>query len=89
MKHSAGEYVREMAHTNGLESHWALFKRGLDGVYHHVSVKHLGRYATEFEGRHNNRPLDTEEQMVVLAQGASGKRLPYATLVNPSPPEIG
>ena len=39
--HSAGEHVREMAHTNGLESHWALFKRGLDGVYHHVSFKHL------------------------------------------------
>ena len=39
--HGAGEYVRNMAHTNGLESHWALFKRGLDGVYHHVSVKHL------------------------------------------------
>ena len=41
--HSAGEYVRNMAHTNGLESHWALFKRGLDGTYHHVSVKHLSR----------------------------------------------
>ena len=54
VKHSAGEY-QGMAHTNGLESHWALFKRGLDGVYHHVSVKHLGRYATEFEGRHNAR----------------------------------
>ena len=41
--HGAGEYVRAMARTNGLESHWALFKRGLDGIYHHVSVKHLGR----------------------------------------------
>ena len=59
VKHSAGEYVREMAHTNGLESHWALFKRGLDGVYHHVSVKHLGRYSTEFEGRHNAVTVQT------------------------------
>ena len=57
--HSAGEYVKGMAHTNGMESHWATFKRGLNGVYHHVSVKHLGRYATEFEGRHNARPMDT------------------------------
>ena len=81
VKHSAGEYVREMAHTNGLESHWALFKRGLDGVYHHVSVKHLGRYSTEFEGRHNSRPLDTEEQMEIIAQGTIGKHLPYTMLV--------
>ena len=42
VKHSAGEYVRGMAHTNGLESHWALFKRGIDGVYHHISVTYLG-----------------------------------------------
>ena len=39
--HAAGEYVRLQAHTNGLESHWALFKRGLDGIYHHVSVKRV------------------------------------------------
>ena len=81
VKHSAGEYVREMTHTNGLESHWALFKRGIDGTYHHISVKHLGRYSTEFEGRHNSRPLDTEEQMQLMAQGADGKRLRYLDLV--------
>lgn len=81
VKHSEGEYVREMAHTNGLESHWALFQRGLDGVYHHVSPKHLGRYATEFEGRHNSRPLDTEEQMEIIARGSVGKQLRYLDLV--------
>jgi transposase-like protein len=83
VKHSAGEYVRDMAHTNGLESHWALFKRGLNGVYHHVSVKHLHRYGNEFEGRHNFRPLDTAEQMSLLARGAAGKRLTYAALTDP------
>ena len=67
--HGAGEYVREMACTNGLESHWALFKRGLDGIYHHVSVKHLGRYAGEFAGRHNDRPMDTADQMKAVAKG--------------------
>ena len=45
VKHSMGEYVRDMAHTNGIESHWALFKRGIVGTYHHVSVKHLDGYA--------------------------------------------
>ena len=80
--HSANEYVRwRMAHTNGLESHWALFKRGIEGIYHHVSVKHLSRYSTEFEGRHNRRPLDTAEQMGRMARGASGKRLRYSDLI--------
>lgn len=81
VKHSAGEYVREMAHTNGMESHWALFKRGLDGIYHHVSVKHLPLYTAESEGRHNNRPLDTADQMTAMAQGADGKRMTYAKLI--------
>lgn len=78
--HGANEYVRGMAHTNGLESHWALFDRGIYGVYHHVSVKHLPLYTMEFEGRHNNRPLDTAEQMAAMVQGADGKRMTYAGL---------
>ena len=81
VKHSAGEYVRDMAHTNGMESHWALLKRGVDGIYHHISVKHLPRYSEEFAGRHNQRPLDTETQMERMAQGMEGKRLRYADLV--------
>ena len=80
--HGAGEYVRNMAHTNGLESHWALFKRGLDGVYHHVSVKHLHRYSGEFEGRHNARPLDTEDQMTAMVRGSVGKRITYGSLTD-------
>ena len=79
--HSAGEYVRGMAHTNGLESHWAMFKRGIDGVYHHISVKHLPRYSQEFEGRHNRRPMDTADQMCQMVKVADGKRLRYEDLV--------
>ena len=81
VKHSAGEYVRGMASTNGLESHWALFKRGIDGTFHHISVKHLERYSTEFEGRHNSREFDTEEQMAELVQAMGGKLLPYKELI--------
>ena len=75
VKHSVSEYVRGMAHTNGMESHWAALKRGYDGVYHHMSDKHLDRYVTEFEGRHNRRPLDTADQMARMVKGADGKRL--------------
>ena len=46
------------------------------------SVKHLGRYVTEFEGRHNARPLDTAEQMDAMARGAVGKRLTYNDLIS-------
>ena len=81
VKHSVGEYARDMAHTNGLESFWAMLKRGHDGVYHHFSVKHLDRYVGEFEGRHNSRPLDTADQMAAMARNAEGKRLRYDDLI--------
>ena len=81
VSHSAGEYVREMAHTAGIDSHWAMLKRGITGTYHWLSTKHLPRYANEFSGRHNNRPLDTSEQMTVMVRGAMGKRLRYQDLI--------
>ena len=81
VRHSVGEYVREQAHTNGMESHWALLKRGYQGVYHWMSPKHLHRYVNEFEGRHNNRPLDTTDQMSEMVRGMDGKRLRYQDLI--------
>ena len=67
IKHSVREYVRGRAHTNGIESFWAMFKRGHKGTYHKMSKKHLGRYVTEFVGRHNRRPSDTLDQLGALA----------------------
>ena len=81
VKHSISEYVNGMAHTNGIESFWALLKRGYHGTYHKMSEKHLSRYVREFAGRHNIRDLDTIEQMVALARGMIGKRLRYQDLV--------
>ena len=85
VKHSVGEYVRGQAHTNGLESFWASMKRGYIGIYHKMSPKHLHRYVTEFEGRHNDRPLDTLTQMTCIVRGSVGKRLRYADLIGPKP----
>ena len=79
--HSRGEYVHGEVHTNGIESHWSMFKRGIVGIYHHISPKHTERYAMEFAGRHNQRPLDTEVQMERMAEGTVGKSLPYAELI--------
>ena len=81
VNHSAGEYVRDIAHTNGMESFWAMLKRGYQGTFHHFSEKHLDRYVGEFAGRHNIRNADTADQMTLLARQTVGKRLRYADLV--------
>ena len=80
VRHGIKEYVNGMAHTNGIESFWALLKRGYVGTYHKMSKKHLGRYVTEFSGRFNQRPLDTVEQMEQIARGLEKKRLRYSDL---------
>lgn len=81
VKHSVGEYVKDMAHTNGIESFWSLLKRGYHGTYHHMSPKHLNRYVSEFAGRYNDREMDTIEQMELIAKGLEQKKLRYCDLV--------
>ena len=81
VNHSVSEYVNGMAHTNGIESFWAVLKRGYHGTFHHMSPKHLHRYVTEFSARHNIRDMDTIEQMQEIVSGMVGKRLMYRDLV--------
>ena len=80
VNHSSGEYVVGLVHTNGIESFWAMLKRGYKGTFHKMSPKHLERYVLEFSGRHNIRPLDTEAQMQAMVQGMEGKQLKYSEL---------
>ncbi len=81
VNHSVSEYVREQAHTNGIESFWAMLKRGYQGTFHHMSPQHLHRYVNEFAGRHNIRNADTIKQMQDIVAGMIGKRLMYSDLV--------
>ena len=81
INHGAGSYVDGEVHTNGIESVWAMLKRGITGTYHHISPKHTPRYVTEFAGRHNARPKDTIDQVTALVQGMNGKRLRYTDLI--------
>ena len=81
VNHSVREYVRGQVHTNGIESFWALLKRGYHGTHHHMSPKHLHRYVNEFAGRHGVRELDTIKQMRNIAKNLDGKRLRYDDLV--------
>ena len=81
VRHSTGEYVKGMAHTNGMESFWATLKRAHKGVYHKISAKHLDRYVQQFAGKHNAREDDTIAQMQNVVAGMVGKRLMYRDLI--------
>lgn len=80
--HSAGEYVRDDVHTNGVESVWAVLKRGLHGVYHHASEKHLHRYVDEFTFRLNDGDVKhhTLERLASLLSASFGPRITYKEL---------
>ena len=81
VNHSTYEYVRDQAHTNGMESFWSMMKRGYVGTYRYMSAKHLRRNADEFSGRHNMRVSDTVNQMQAVVTGGVGKRLRYADFI--------
>lgn len=68
VKHSAEEWKRGNAHTNGIESAWSLFKRSIVGAYHHIDAKHMDAYLDEFEWRFNGRenPYLFEDTMIRL-----------------------
>jgi transposase-like protein len=82
VKHGVGEYRRGMVSTNGIESVWALLKRGIYGVYHQVSAKHLGRYVDEVSFRLNaaNVKEHTLARLDSFIASVDGKRLTYARL---------
>ena len=81
-KYSTKKFVEGVTHTNGIESIWAVLKRGYKGTYHSWSVKHLGRYVNEFAFRLNdgNGQVDIIDRIADLVQGANGKRLTYKAL---------
>jgi len=83
INHSAGEYVRDGVTTNSIESVFAVLKRGLMGVYHHASKKHLSRYVDEFAFRLNegNVRHHTMTRLQSLVGAVKGKRLTYADLI--------
>lgn len=83
IRHSAGEYVRDGVSTNGIESVWAVMKRGLHGVYHHASDKHLRRYVDEFTFRLNDGDVKnhTMERLASLVGASFGPHITYSELI--------
>lgn len=83
VNHSEGEYVRDNVTTNSVESVFAVMKRGLIGVYHHASKKHLARYVDEFTFRLNegNVKHHSMTRLDSFVDGMAGKRLTYKALI--------
>ncbi len=78
VNHSIEEYVRGgFWHTNTMENYFSIMKRGINGVYHHVSQKHLKRYLGEFDFRYNERDVDDSARAAKALKGIVGKRLTY------------
>jgi transposase-like protein len=77
VNHSKKEYVRGDVSTNTIEGFFGLLKRGVNGIYHHVSKKHLHRYVGEFEFRYNGRKMNDGDRTMLAIAGFEGKRLKY------------
>ena len=77
VKHSAREYVRGLAHTNGVEGFFSLLKRGVMGTFHHISEQHLPLYLAEFDHRHNFRDVTDGQRTIEALKKTNGKRLMY------------
>ncbi|CAM3196743.1 ISXO2-like transposase domain-containing protein [Sphingomonas antarctica] len=79
VNHTKGEYVRGIAHTNGIESVWALFKRQINGTHHWLSPKHLNAYLGEMTWRFNLRTMNEGDRVNALLAQTAG-RLTYKAL---------
>jgi hypothetical protein len=96
VNHSAKEYVRGDVYTNTVEGYFSILKRGIYGVYQHVSEAHLHRYLSEFDFRYSNRSrmgIEDKARADLALVGAKGKRLTYRTVGGKRPaatsPQVG
>ncbi len=80
VNHHLGEWRKGDAHTNSIESVWALLKRQIVGTHHWVSPKHLQQYVSEMAWRMNRRAMTGEERINALFSAVEG-RLTYKALI--------
>jgi hypothetical protein len=79
VNHGSKQYVDGIAHTNTVEGFFSILKRGITGVYQHVSKRHLDNYLSEFDFRYNYRKVADRERTYEALKGFEGKRLKYKT----------
>lgn len=81
LKHNQGEFVKNSFHTNSIEGFWSLLKRGVYGIYHSASPKHLNKYCDEFSYRYNTRDM-SEGNRFALSLTNANERLTYQDLIS-------
>jgi len=81
VNHKISLYVIGDVHTNSIESFWATLKRGIYGIYHQISDKHLDRYLDEFAGRFNTKELSNQDRFNKFLE-SSTSYLSYKELIN-------
>lgn len=81
VNHHQGEWRKGNAHTNSIESVWALLKRQIIGIHHWVSSKHLDRYVSEMAWRFNRREMRVTDRMNDLFACVDGGKLSYKALI--------
>lgn len=81
VNHRTEQYVIDNCHTNSMEGFWSLLKRGVSGIYHSISQKHLQQYLDEFVFRYNTRKA-TETNRFDMMLNNINARLTYNTLIN-------
>lgn len=82
VNHGKDEFVIGKMHTNSIEGFWSLLKRGIHGIYHQVSPKHLHRYCDEFAYRYNSRKVKDNVRFAHTILNAECKPLRYKTLIS-------
>ncbi|NCA75606.1 MAG: IS1595 family transposase [Alphaproteobacteria bacterium] len=80
INHAQDNYVNGVAHTNSIEGFWSLFKRGIIGIYHNVSEKHINRYLVEFAQRYNTRKTTESDRFNYFLSNCEG-RIKYQDLI--------
>jgi transposase-like protein len=80
VKHNLGEYVNGIVHTNTIEGFWSLLKRGILGIYHFTSKKHLQMYIDEFAFRYNTKDSSESNRFNLLLCNLEN-RLTYKELI--------
>ncbi len=89
VNHKQGVYTSGAFSPNNVENFWSILKRGIYGIYHQVSPKHLHRYCYEFEYRFNLRKMQDAARFINTMKQTDGKRLTYKGLIaKPAQPEI-
>jgi len=81
VNHSAKEYVNGDVHTDTIEGFWSLLKRGIIGIYHFTSKKHLQKYLNAFAYRYNTRHFECSQRFSNML-AMSNVRLTYKELIN-------